>query len=138
MKYKDVAETLEELETYLILDGKSHEAKSYSRASEAIMRERNIPPDPARIDGVGPVIRDVIMEYQMRGSIERLEELKEKHQYYDKLRDVSGVGPKKAYKIHNSCGIETVDDLREAVESEELLSVSGIGQTTMDKIKEEL
>lgn len=130
----EVAEALAELSEYLKLDGQRGRSAAYSRASNAVLRVNYIPPNPAKIDGIGSSVRDDIAEFQQTGTIERLEELREKHSYYEEFRAVEGIGPVTARRL-GEAGIETLEELEDAISDNSILEVDGIGEKTAENIR---
>lgn len=132
---RELIEELDEYAEYLELDGQSRKSIAYSKVAERLRDVDYIPPNPCEINGVGEKTRDVITEFMESGEISELEELKDTHSYYENLREISGVGPNTARKLHDTLGVETVSELVER--SNELTKVTGIGEKTARKITRE-
>jgi DNA polymerase (family 10) len=126
----EIYNILNEYALYLEADGRSGYSSTIGNAAENIRRADTIPPNPAQIDGVGPKLRDLIMEYEVTGEIEELEELKQKYPYLGQLSKIRGVGPERARRIYETLGISTIDEVIEA----DLTKVHGIGEKTASKI----
>jgi len=126
----DIAEALDEYALYLEADGRSGYSSTVGNAAKNIRRADTVPPNPADIDGVGPKIRDIIMEYEMTGHIEACEELQKKYPYLAELSKIRGVGPKRARKMYEELEITTIDEVIES----DLTKVRGFGEKTARKI----
>lgn len=110
-KNEEIAEVLEEFATYLRLDGQQGRANGYEQAALSIRSAGYMPPDPSRLDKVGDSIRTKIARYQRSGSIDELEHLKDEYSWYEELKQVDGIGPKRAKQIHEKFNVEDLDDL---------------------------
>jgi DNA polymerase (family 10) len=130
----EIANELESLSAHLELDGKPKESIAYSNAADTIRQHKLIPADPSQLDGVGETIRGNIVEYMENDEIEKLESLRDRYPYLDELRQVEGIGPKTAKRIHETLGIEQVGELKER--SDELPEVHRIGEKTAENIVE--
>lgn len=133
----DVIDALDEVAEYLELDGQRGRAAAYRKAANSIRRAPYIPPDPAELDGVGETIRNDIAEFQQTGEIRTLRKLKEKHPYYEEFKDIDGIGTVTAARLGDH-GITTTDELREAINSGEVLEVERVGTKTVEKIEQSL
>lgn len=134
MSSDEIAEQFERIRLHLIADGRDQEAVAYSNAADILRTTDFIPANPAELTGIGDVLRDDVMEYQRTGSIEKLTNLKEKHPYVEELTKVNGVGPTTAKRIHETLGIESIDELIKR--SDELDEVYRIGETTAENIEQ--
>lgn len=133
MKTEKVASELEELAEYLRLDGQRGRARAYSRAANEVRKMDHVPANPAQITGVGTSVREDIADYLHSGEIPYLEELKEKHSYYEAFRGIDGVGPATAKNLE-AVGITTKAELEEAINSGRVLEADGIGEKTAENI----
>lgn len=122
---------LEQYEKYLRVDGRSGKAASVGRAAQSIREADSIPPNPADLDGVGPSLREVISDYQIRGRNDELERLKREYPYLENLTKLNSVGPEMAKRIHEELGVSEIDEIVDA----DLESVHGIGDKTANKIR---
>lgn len=127
-KAQELADKLEEFATYLELDGRDGRAHAYDKAARAIRQKGYVPPNPTRINGVGETIRQTIAGYQYSGSIDELEELKDKYSWYVELKEVKGIGPARAKELNNKFRVEDLDDLILVGKDVEMLS--GVGEKT--------
>jgi len=87
------------------------------------------------IEGVGKAVAEKIEALLATGRLPMLEELLEQisPQVLALLR-VPGLGPKKAAMLHNELGVNSLDDLRAACESQRVRELKGFGAKTEEKI----
>ncbi|MEX0833247.1 MAG: DNA polymerase/3'-5' exonuclease PolX [Actinomycetota bacterium] len=87
------------------------------------------------IPTVGKSIAEKIHEYLSTGEIKALEELRsEIPGGVRKLMAVPGLGPKKAVLLYKDLGIESVEDLKAAIEEGRLSGLKGFGKKTEENI----
>ncbi|TMD31861.1 MAG: DNA polymerase/3'-5' exonuclease PolX [Chloroflexi bacterium] len=118
---------------------------AYHRAADALAHSPIDIPDayrrgsPPRIPGVGAAIGDKIAELVETGRM----------RFYDRLREevppslvemlqVPGLGPKTVRLVHDTLGVETLEDLRAAAESGRLRTVRGLTEKTEQSVLEGL
>ena len=118
---------------------------AYHRAADALAHSPIDVPDayrrgaPPRIPGVGAAISDKIAELVETGRM----------RFYDRLREevppslvemlqVPGLGPKTVRLVHDTLGVETLEDLRAAAESGRLRTVRGLTEKTEQSVLEGL
>lgn len=91
------------------------------------------------IKGVGKSIAEDIYALEESGKMPVLEAFKEKvpEGLIDWL-NISGLGPKNAYKIHKELGISTIEELKEKIEDGSVAGLSGLGQKSAEKIKKSI
>jgi DNA polymerase (family 10) len=127
----EVIEMLEEYELLLRVDGMDGKAAMVGMAAQSIREVESIPPDPMQIDGIGPFFREMIVDFQMKGTNEELEELRRWYPYARELTQVDGIGPTLARRLHDHIGVTTVRDLLDV----DLTEVRGVGDATADAIR---
>ena len=118
---------------------------AYHRAADALAHSPIDVPDayrrgaPPRIPGVGAAISDKIAELVETGRM----------RFYDRLREevppslvemlqVPGLGPKTVRLVHDTLGVETLEDLRAVAESGRLRTVRGLTEKTEQSVLEGL
>lgn len=126
----EIAEALDEYALYLEADGRTGYSATVGNAAQNIRKADTVPPNPADLDGVGPKLRDIIMEYEFSGTIEECEELKKKYPYLEQLSKIRGVGPERARRMYETLGITTVEEVIDA----DLTQIRGFGNKTARKI----
>jgi DNA polymerase/3'-5' exonuclease PolX len=138
MNQEEIAEELSAYADFLRLDGQSGRANGYEKAARSIRMASYIPPNPARLDGIGGSTRDKVITLDNGGRIDELEELREEYQWYDNFREVKGIGPSRAKRIHEKFHIDSLSKLRMVARNGDLTDVSGIGPATAEKIEESI
>jgi DNA polymerase (family 10) len=91
------------------------------------------------IKGVGKSIAEDIYTLEETGKMPVLESFKEKvPEGLIRWLNISGLGPKNAYKIHKELGISTIEELKEKIEDGSVASLSGLGEKSAQKIKKSI
>ena len=118
----------------------SFRTRAYERAVDAV---RLFPedvstlgvPELRAIDGVGDSTAKKIREFVDTGHIRVLDELSAKYpDRFVAILQVPGVGPRTAITLRDELGIESVDQLRDAVTAQRLRELPGFGAKTEEKI----
>ena len=134
---EDVARQFTEITTLLKLSGADQfRVRAYERAAGAIgaapvdlgtLDESQI----AQVKGIGASTAKKIAEYLGTGTIGMLDELRGKvPPGLVELIRVPGLGPKTARMLHDQLGIDSVEALRVAIETERLRGLPGLGAKT--------
>jgi len=91
--------------------------------------------DLTELPGIGKEMASHIRELVETGKLEAFDELTAEvpHSLITLMR-LPGVGPKKAKKLWEELGIETVDQLAEAAEAGEVAALDGFGARSQEKI----
>ncbi|QSW99518.1 DNA polymerase/3'-5' exonuclease PolX [Haloterrigena alkaliphila] len=144
----EIAGRFEEFADLLEADDVEYKPRAYRRAAENIrahpvpIADRVEDGDEAvleEIDGVGDAISSKVIEYVETGEIEELEELRAELPIdIADITRIEGVGPKTAGKLYRELGIETLDDLEDAAEANEIRAVKGFGPKTEQNIRENI
>ncbi|MXV60696.1 DNA polymerase/3'-5' exonuclease PolX [Natronorubrum sp. JWXQ-INN-674] len=142
----EIAGRFEEFADLLEADDVEYKPRAYRRAAENIrahpvpIGDRVADGDEAildEIDGVGDAISSKIVEYVETGSIEELEELRAALPIdIADITRIEGVGPKTAGKLYRELGVQTLDDLEEAAEANEIQAIKGFGPKTEANIRD--
>ena len=139
-----VAGQLGKISVLLELEGKDWESKAFRDAKSTVKRlERPVSSlyedrghDGLKaLDDIGSGIASVIADYLEHGSMAKLDNLCER--YPDDVFDITkirGVGPTTTRKLLDNLSVETVEDLKQAAENEEVRRISGLGPSTEQKI----
>jgi len=112
----------------LRIDGQESRAFAYDTAAEGLRRAKYMPPDPSRINGVGPSIREKIVDLDCGRGIGDLNALKDMYPWYIEFSAVDGLGPTLGQRIYDEFGVETVDGLLDI--GERITDAKGIGDAT--------
>lgn len=89
-----------------------------------------------QIKGVGPATADKILELGETGKVAKLEHLREKYPpSFVELTKIPGLGPKTLVMIRDRLGVEDIESLRQAIETEALRALPGMGEKSEEKIR---
>jgi DNA polymerase (family 10) len=87
------------------------------------------------IKGVGASTADKILEFHSTGSVAKLDALREKYPpAFVELAKIPGLGPKTLKLLRSELGVEDIAGLREAIATERLRELPGLGKTSEEKI----
>ena len=88
------------------------------------------------IKGVGGATADKILELGETGRVAKLEGLREKYPpAFVELTKIPGLGPKTLKMIRAELGVEDIEGLKTAIDSERLRDLPGLGEKSEEKIK---
>lgn len=139
---KSVAQFLETIATYMRLAGENDfRSAAFDKAARLIetmespiehfISDGNL----TSIKGIGQSIANDITAFSQTGTAPVLESLKEKVPAdLVKWLDISGLGPKKIYKIHSELGITTLNELKQACTDGRVAALAGMGEKSAEKI----
>jgi len=138
-----IAKTLNEYADLLeIADENPFRVRSYRQAAqtvEGLSRPlQELVEDSGELQdlpGIGDRMEEHLEELVRTGSLSALDELREK--LPGSLSDVvglKGVGPKRARKLHEVLGVESVQDLKQAVEDDKVTPLEGFGEKTVEQM----
>lgn len=89
-----------------------------------------------KLKGVGGSTADKLLELGATGTVAKLETLREKYPpRFVELTKIPGLGPKTLKMIRAQLGVEDIDGLKAAIESERLRDLPGMGEKSEEKIK---
>ena len=139
----EVARLLRELADLMKLDegaAQSFRVRAYEKAVDAVRSlSRPVAEMTAAelqgVEGIGKSTAGKIREYVDTGSMSRLETLREK--YPPKLVELTripGLGPKTVLLLRDHLGVNSVDDLRAAIDAEQVRELPGMGRLREEKI----
>lgn len=87
------------------------------------------------ISGVGKATANKVLEFVEAGSVEKLEILRAEYPpEFVELSRIPGLGPKTLKLVRSELGVENVEQLKEAIASEKLRTLPGLGATSEAKI----
>lgn len=139
---EDIASQLREVNRLMLISGENEfRARAFDRAAqtiESLDRDVNELIEAGELTsfrGIGNSIAEDIHRMAETGVIPVLEALREN--VPDELRqwlNISGLGPRKIYKIHKQLGITGLDELKAACRDGSVAKLSGMGQKTADNI----
>ena len=141
-KNADIADQFDLLADFLELEGSDQfRPLAYRRAAQR-MRETGgsiaqlaVDGKAKQLSGIGKTIEEKIVQIVEDGRIEALAK-REQRVPADvvEFMHLPGLGPKTARRIWQELGVETLDDLRKAAESERLRTLTGLGPKTEENV----
>jgi DNA polymerase (family 10) len=142
---EDVALQFAEIAALLKLKGEdTFRVRAYERAASAIGAASAdlatlTPAQMAELKGIGPSTATKISEYLASGAITMLTELRAAVPAgLIELTRVPGLGPKTAALLHRQLGIDSVEALRQALDSGALKGLPGLGAKTAENLRQSL
>jgi len=144
---REIADLFTRLADLLEIDGASpYRVRAYRQASETIAGLSEALSDPSReekdysrLPGVGESIAEKIATIVDTGRLPQLEELEERLPAdLSEMMQLSGLGPKRVKALHQDLGVDTLADLKRAVERHRVRELAGFGAKTEQTIGERL
>lgn len=138
----EIAERLREIYQLMQLAGENRfRAIAFDRAAQTIesldedISEYIENDSLTDIKGIGKSIAGDIKSFAQTGTIEVLDDLRERIPAgIIRWLNISGLGPKNIAKIHEQLGISEIDELKEACQDGRVASVDGLGEKSAQKI----
>ena len=91
------------------------------------------------LDGIGASSARKIVEYVQTGSIQELKDLESRvPPGLLQVLELPGLGPKTVQVLWEQASIESIDDLKKAIDDGSLLSLPRMGQKTIDNIRDSI
>ncbi len=142
MKNAEIADAFEELATLYELDGAIvHRVLAYRNAAKAIreagssVSELTAQGRVTELAGVGKAIAEKIAALAADGDIPAAVKLRARIPAgLVAVTHIPGLGPKRARLLHKELGIESLDDLKRAAETEQLRTVAGFGAKAEENV----
>jgi len=142
MRNADIAAAFDELANLYELDGAIvHRVLAYRNAAKSVRDAGASVADLAQagraeeLTGIGKTLAEKIDVLLETGSIPSAEKLKQRIPAgLVQVTRIPGLGPKRARKLHDELGVESLEDLRRAAESEQLRTVAGFGEKAEQKV----
>ena len=144
MSNSRLAEALSELADYMALDGgDGHRIAHYRGTSTAIRRfEHSIADmvkggvDLTQVPGIGKGLAGFLEELIRSGRSERLGDYRDRiPSGLLEVMHLEGVGATRARTLWREAGIESLDDLRPALEGRSILSLEGFGPGVVSRVR---
>ena len=143
MENVEIAARLEEMADLLEITGANpFRVRAYRNAARTV-QDHSTPmrtmvaagEDLTALPAIGKDMARYIGELVVKGSLSVLEDLAEEvPRSLVELMKLPGLGPKRARKLWEELGIETVADLRRAAEAHEVQQVEGLGAKTEERL----
>jgi len=140
---QDILDMLRELAELTVLDEaepQSFRARAYESAAQAIAAQGTdlgglSEKDLQRIQGIGKSTSAKIREFIASGKVQRLEELRAKHPAsVVALLRIQGLGPKAVARLRAELGVQSIDQLRDALTQRRLRDLKGFGVKSEEKL----
>ncbi|MBK1882019.1 DNA polymerase/3'-5' exonuclease PolX [Luteolibacter pohnpeiensis] len=146
MTRETLAGTLEEIALLLELKGENpFKIRAYRQGAEAVLNydgdivAKATADDLKDIKGIGEALREKLHELASTGVLKFHQDLRSQFpEGLFELFDVQGLGPKKVKALHESLGIGSIADLKQACEAGKVAELAGFGAKTQVKILEAL
>ncbi|HEY3296611.1 MAG TPA: DNA polymerase/3'-5' exonuclease PolX [bacterium] len=95
--------------------------------------------DLSTLPGIGKDLAAKIEEIVNTGTLSKLQELeKETPQTLIELMRMPGLGPKRIKLLYHELGVKDLDTLKAALNSEQITTVSGFGEKTIQRLREQI
>ena len=144
---REIAATFGELADLLEVEGANRfRVRAYREAarviggmSESLADLVEAGDDLTELPNIGEAIAKKIHAIVETGSLPQLKEVEGRTPAsLSEMMKVEGLGPKRVKILHEKLGIDTLDDLRRAVEAHEVRELQGFGEKTEETIRERL
>jgi DNA polymerase (family 10) len=138
----DMLRELAELTTLEEQNPQSFRVRAYESAAQAIGVQATdlgklTLKELQKIEGIGKSTAEKIRELLETGKVERVEALRQKHpRSVVALLHIQGLGPKAVARLRSELGIQSLDDLRQALAQNRLRDLRGFGQKSEDKLRQ--
>jgi DNA polymerase (family 10) len=143
MRNKEVANVLNEIAELLeLIEELPFKPRAYRRAARSIEGLTEDLADLAARDeledipGVGKAISKKIQELLETGTLQYLEELRKEfsNEFLELIR-IPRIGPKTAKKLKEELGVESIDQLRAAIDAHQIRQLPGFGQKSEEALQ---
>jgi DNA polymerase (family 10) len=140
---QDVLDMLRELSELTVLDEgdpQSFRARAYESAAQSIAAQGTdlgelTAKELALIQGIGKSTAAKVRELLESGRVSRLDELRAKHPAsVVALLRIQGVGPKAVHKLRAALGVQSLDELRQALADHRVRELKGFGAKSEEKL----
>ncbi|MDP9037462.1 MAG: DNA polymerase/3'-5' exonuclease PolX [Myxococcota bacterium] len=144
---QEVLDMLRELAELTVLDDgdpQSFRVRAYESAAQAIAAQATdlgklTVQELQRIQGIGKSTASKIRELLEAGRVEKLEELRQRHpSTVVALLRVPGLGAKSVNKLRAELGVQSIDELRQALADKRLRGLKGFGGKSEEKLAQAL
>jgi DNA polymerase (family X) len=139
---QDILDMLRDLAELTMLDEadpQSFRVRAYESAAQAIAAQANdlgtlTAKELQKIEGIGKSTAEKIRELLDTGKVAKLEGLRAKHpRSVVALLKIQGLGPKAVAKLRSELGVNSLDDLRKALEGHKVRDLKGFGAKSEEK-----
>ncbi len=140
---QDVLDMLRDLTELTLLeegDPQSFRVRAYENATQAIAAQATdlgqlSLKDLKKIHGIGKSTAEKIRELLENGRVQKVEDLRRKYpRSLVALLRLQGVGPKAVRRLQAELGVQSLDDLRQAIAAQRLRDLKGFGAKSEEKL----
>jgi DNA polymerase (family 10) len=140
---QDVLDMLRDLTELTLLeegDPQSFRVRAYENATQAIAAQATdlgqlSLKDLKKIHGIGKSTAEKIRELLESGRVQKVEDLRQKYpRSLVALLRLQGVGPKAVRRLQAELGVQSLDDLRQAIAARRLRDLKGFGAKSEEKL----
>ncbi|HKY39178.1 MAG TPA: DNA polymerase/3'-5' exonuclease PolX [Polyangiaceae bacterium] len=140
---QDVLDMLRDLTELTLLeegDPQSFRVRAYENATQAIAAQATdlgqlSLKDLKKIHGIGKSTAEKIRELLETGHVQKVEDLRKKYpRSLVALLRLQGVGPKAVRRLQAELGVQSLDDLRQAIAAQRLRDLKGFGAKSEEKL----
>jgi DNA polymerase (family 10) len=140
---QDVLDMLRDLTELTLLeegDPQSFRVRAYENATQAIASQATdlgqlSLKDLKKIHGIGKSTAEKIRELLETGRVQKVEALRQKYpRSLLALLRLQGVGPKAVRRLQTELGVQSLDDLRQAIAAQRLRDLKGFGAKSEEKL----
>ncbi|MHB1215951.1 MAG: DNA polymerase/3'-5' exonuclease PolX [Thiobacillus sp.] len=142
---RDIAEQFSRLADLLELEGGNpFRVRAYRNAARTVgghsrdmaeMLEQD--EDLSRLPGIGKDLAGKIRQIVETGHLPLLDKVEQRTPVaLSQLMRIEGLGPKRVKTLYEALGIQSLDDLKQAVDAQQVRGLSGFGARTEDKIRQ--
>jgi DNA polymerase (family 10) len=140
---QEVLDMLRDLAELTMLDEgdpQSFRVRAYESATHAIAAQASdlgklTVKELQKIEGIGKSTAEKIRELLETGKVTKLEGLREKHPAsVVALMRIQGLGPKMLQRLRAELGVQSMDDLKAALEAHKLRDLKGFGEKSEEKL----
>lgn len=143
----DVSDILREIADLLEIEGANEfRVRAYRNAAQSVdnlskdvteLVEEDV--NLTEISDIGESIAEKIEEFVQTESLEQLQKIKNRTpEDLAELLNIEGLGPEKVSDLHRELDVDSVEDLKEAVEEDEVRELEGFGKKTEEKIEKNI
>jgi DNA polymerase (family X) len=138
----DMLRELAELTTLEEQNPQSFRVRAYESAAQAIAAQATdlgklTVKELQKIEGIGKSTAEKIRELLESGKVERVEALRQKHpRSVLALLQIQGLGPKAVARLRSELGVQSLEQLRQALAQNRLRDLRGFGPKSEDKLRQ--
>ncbi|MDE1865222.1 MAG: DNA polymerase/3'-5' exonuclease PolX [Candidatus Micrarchaeota archaeon] len=151
MRNKEIADIFSEMAQLIEIEDEPNarfKIRAYQKAALTIstlqedvedLYEKGGPKALMELPGIGQALAEKIVEYLKTGKIKKFEQMKKEYPVdFKNLTRVSGLGPKKAFRLYKELKVRDLEDLKNALEKHKIQGLEGFGTRSEEQFKKGL